>query len=151
MSKIDLSKAKIGDMFQTRNGKIVEYIGVCANKTNDLYALKDEKGFIYYFNEDGSYMTIAEHELDLIEQVFVFNAPLDELIEEETKQIKENDDAIAEEKELQRREEVLKYADMLFFNQKDTRIALFGYDVAIVTAESIVKSRDKYLKDGKLC
>lgn len=55
------------------------------------------------------------------------------------------------ELEEKRRKEVLKYADMLFFNQKDTRIALFGYDVAIETAEIIVKSRDKYLKDGKLC
>lgn len=54
------------------------------------------------------------------------------------------------ERQLQRRQEVLKYADILFFNQKDTRVALFGYDEAIETAEIIVEARDKYIKEGKL-
>lgn len=74
-----------------------------------------------------------------------------EVIEELTETLKSIVGDSVSEEELQRRKEVLKYADMLFFNQKDTRVALFGYDVAIKTAEIIVKDRDEYLKDGKLC
>lgn len=149
MSKIDLSKAKIGDMFRTRGGFIRTYDEYVNYKSHNFYLLKDECGNKFYYYQYGGFILDRESEFDLLEQIL--DKPLDELIEEGTKQIKENDDAIAEEKELQRRQEVLKYADMLFFNQKDTRISLFGYDVAINTAESIVKSRYKYLKDGKLC
>jgi hypothetical protein len=74
-----------------------------------------------------------------------------EVIEELTETLKSIVGDSVSEEELQRRKEVLKYADMLFFNQKDTRVALFGYDVAIETAEIIVKDRDEYLKEGKLC
>ena len=147
MSKIDLSKAKIGDKFRTRDGSVMEYVGY--DNFLDLYIVSSENNKPYLVQKDGRYLSERECFSDLIVQVL--DKPLDELIEEGTKQFRESRDAIAEENELQRRHEVLKYADMLFFNQKDTRIALFGYDVAINTAECIVKSRYKYLKDGKLC
>ena len=147
MNNIDLSKAKIGDKFRTRDGSVMEYVGY--DNFLDLYIVSSENDKPYPVQKDGRYLSEQECFSDLIVQVL--DKPLDELIEEATKQFRENDDAIAEENELQRRQEVLKYADMLFFNQKDTRVALFGYDVAIETAEIIVKSRDKYLKDGKLC
>ncbi len=146
MSNIDLSKAKIGDKFRTRGGCVVEYVKY--ENLLDLYIVSSENDKPYPVQKDGRYLSERECFSDLIVQVL--DKPLDELIEEGTKQFRENDDAIAEENELQRRQEVLKYADMLFFNQKDTRLALFGYDVAIETAEIIVKTRDKYLKDGKL-
>lgn len=148
MSNIDLSNAKIGDKFRTKNGQILEYIGE-EECYDDAYKLINETHSVFYYHKKGNFLLHKESDYDLTEQVF--DKPLDDLIEEGTRQIKENDDAIAEENELQRRQEVLKYADRLFFNQKDTRIELFGYDVAIETAEIIVKSRDKYLKDGKLC
>lgn len=146
MSKIDLSQAKVGDKFRTREGQILEYIG---EEGIGAYKLMDENHGVFYYHKKGNFSSLRESDYDLFVQVI--DKPLDELIKEATKQIKENDDAIAEENELQRRQEVLKYADMLFFNQKDSRVALFGYDVAIETAEIIVKARDKYLKDGKLC
>lgn len=150
MSNIDLSQAKIGDKFRTELGYTVTFKGLYKHgkrykymfeRVDDRYSgcCCDINGVPY---KDKEMYTIAEQ---------VFDKPLDEQIKEATKQFRENDDVITEENELQRRQEVLKYADMLFFNQKDTRIALFGYDVAIETAEIIVKSRDKYLKDGKLC
>lgn len=49
--------------------------------------------------------------------------------------------------EAKRREEVLKYADMIFFNENWEQ----EYIDAIEMAEGIVEQRDKYLKDGKLC
>jgi hypothetical protein len=149
MSKIDLSKANVGDKFRTRDGFIMTYYGYVNYKGIDYYLLKGEDCYGLYYNKTGKFILDRDTEYDLVNPAL--DKQIDELIKEATKHIKENDDAIAEENELQRRQEVLKYADRLFFNQKDTRIELFGYDVAIETAEIIVKSRDKYLKDGKLC
>ena len=149
MSNIDLSKAKIGDKFRTRDGQIVEYVCKDQSDIADSYILKDESNCEFYYHKKGNFLLFKESDYDLIEQVF--DKPLDELIEIATTKFRESDDVIAAEGDLQRRKEVLKYADMLFFNQKDSRVALFGYDVAIETAEIIVKTRDKYLKDGKLC
>ena len=49
--------------------------------------------------------------------------------------------------EAKQREEVLKYADMIFFNKNWEQ----EYINAIETAEYIVNLRNQYLKDGKLC
>jgi hypothetical protein len=49
--------------------------------------------------------------------------------------------------EAKHREEVLKYADMVFFNKNWEQ----EYINAIETAEYIVNLRNQYLKDGKLC
>lgn len=136
MSKIDLSKAKIGDKFQTRDGQIFEYHGEDLDHRDDKYELIDGQGTIRHFYQYGEYLYGENNKLDLMEQVI--DKPLDS-------------DAIEEEKqELERRQEVLKFADMLFFDQKDTRVALFRYDEAIKVAENIVNIRDKYLKEGKL-
>ncbi len=147
MSNIDLSQAKIGDKFRTRGGGVVEYVKY--DNLLDLYIVSSKNDNQYQVQKDGRYLSERECFSDLIVQVL--DKPLDELIEEGTKQFRESRDAIAEENELQRRQEVLKYADRLFFNHKDTRIAPFRYPEAIEAAEDIVKLRDKYLKDGKLC
>ena len=68
MSKIDLSKAKIGDKFRTRRGKIMEYIG--ESSFNNQYILIDERDIKLYFYKEGNYTLITEHKYDLIEQVF---------------------------------------------------------------------------------
>lgn len=68
MSKIDLSKAKIGDKFRTRRGKIMEYIG--ESRFNNQYILKDERDIKLYFYKEGNYTLVTEHKYDLIEQVF---------------------------------------------------------------------------------
>jgi phosphosulfolactate synthase (CoM biosynthesis protein A) len=164
MSKIDLSKAKIGDKFRTRDGRILEYKGKSDVMIDDNYLFddKEERRTILLFR-NGSYMLTYKHELDLIEQVL--DKPLDELIEEGTKQIKENDDAIAEEKELQRREEVVELAEKLVINElfavtnhiHDMRElgAAINLDspteYAFLIAEEFVNNKSKYLKNGKLC
>jgi hypothetical protein len=51
------------------------------------------------------------------------------------------------ELETKYREEVLKYADMIFFNKNWEQ----EYINAIETAEYIVNLRNQYLKEGKLC
>lgn len=94
---IDLSKAKIGDKFRTRDGRILKYIGENYKYDDDKYKLIEEDGSIRHFFQYGEYLSYKEDYLDLVEQVF--DKPLDELIEEATKQFRENDDAIAEEKE----------------------------------------------------
>lgn len=95
----------------------------------------------------------------MVEQVI--DKPLDVLIKEATKQFRENDDAIAEENELQRRQEVVELAERLFVGEvmyneyseykkqnifgKSYREYVFG------KAEDFVYLKEKYLKEGKLC
>lgn len=149
MNTIDLSKAKIGDKFRTRGGRILEYKGKSDVMIDDNYLFddKEERRTILLFR-NGSYMLTYKHELDLIEQVF--DKPLDELIEEATKQFKENDDAIAEENELQRRQEVVELAEKLWLrNLKDW--TGYSYDAAFKDAETFIGLKIKYLKEGKLC
>ena len=163
MSKIDLSKAKIGDKFRTKLGYVVIFTGLYprAKKYRYIFERVDDKycGFccdingVPYGNDE--IYTIAEQ---------VFDKPLDELIEEETKQIKENDDAIAEGKELQRRQEVVELAEEMYimFENETLRYRLnrdgIGNfcsenlrEMAIIRAASFVNKKHKYLKDGKLC
>jgi hypothetical protein len=148
METIDLSKAKIGDKFRTRDGQILEYIGENFECRNDRYELIDEQGLIKYFYQYGNYLICEENALDLI--VKAPNKPLDELIEEATKEIKENCDAIAEENELQRRQEVVELAEKLWLrNLKD--LAEYSYFDAFKDAETFIKLKVNYLKEGKLC
>jgi hypothetical protein len=95
MSNIDLSKAKIGDKFRTRGGCVVEYVKY--ENLLDLYIVSSENGNQYPVQKDGRYLRERECFSDLIVQVL--DKPLDGLIEEATKQFRENDDAIVEEKE----------------------------------------------------
>jgi hypothetical protein len=92
---VDLSKAKIGDKFRTKNGRILEYIGknfectgVNSEYYDDKYELIDKHGFTLHFFQYGEYLYNEENDLDLVEQVL--DKPLDELIQEATKQFKEN-------------------------------------------------------------
>lgn len=84
MSKIDLSKANIGDKFRTRSGCILEYVGEGPDYNEDKYLLEDGGGERFNFYKYGDYTLTILHDLDLVEQVF--DKPLDELIEEATKQ-----------------------------------------------------------------
>lgn len=161
MSKIDLSKAKVGDKFRTRDGQILEYIG--EEGYNDGYKLMDENHSVFYYHRKGNFLSLSVSDYDLIVQVF--DKPLDELIQEATKQIKENDDAIEEENELQRRQEVVELAEKLVTNElfavtnhiHDMRElgAAINLDspteYAFLIAEEFVNNKSKYLENGKLC
>lgn len=77
MSKIDLSRAQIGDKFRTKDGQILEYIGKnfeCAGVNceyyDDKYELTNKHGFIRHFFQYGGYLYNEENNLDLVEQVF---------------------------------------------------------------------------------
>jgi hypothetical protein len=100
--------------------------------------------------------------LDLVEEVL--DEPLDELIEEATKQFRESDDAIAEENELHHRQDVIELAEKMYimFENETLRYHLNrdGNDnfcsedlreMAIIRASSFINKKHKYLKDGKLC
>lgn len=143
---IDLSKAKIGDKFRTRDGQILEYSGENLDYRDDKYELIDGQGFIKHFFQYGEYLYNEENYLDLIEQVF--EKPLDELIEEGTKQFRENGDAIAEGNELQRRQEVVELAERIFFSDRGN---MYTFKECVEIAENSVNIRNQYLKDGKLC
>lgn len=146
MSNIDLSKAKIGDKFRTRCGCILEYIGNDSYDIDDKYLLKDENGRRCNFYKYGNYITFGEDDLDLVEQVL--DKPLDELIEEGTKQFRESRDAIAEGNELQRRQEVVELAERIFFSDRGN---MYTFKECVEIAENSVNIRNQYLKDGKLC
>lgn len=146
MSKIDLSKAKIGDKFRTRDGQILGYLGEGLDHSrDDKYQLVDGQCIIRHFYQYGEYLYGEENYLDLIEQVI--DKPLDELIEEGTKLIKENDNAIAEENELQRRQEVVELADRIFFSERGSA---YSFKDCIEVAEHSVNMINQYLKEGKL-
>lgn len=73
MSKIDLSKAKIGDKFRTRNGGVVTYKGTdgrIAKSRSDYYVCvcSDDTKITYFKN--GALLLDEEHPYDLVEQVF---------------------------------------------------------------------------------
>lgn len=70
MSKIDLSKAKIGDKFRTKDGRILVYSGESVGCRDDKYGLIDECGYIKHFYQSGEYLYDEETDLDLVEQVF---------------------------------------------------------------------------------
>lgn len=71
MSKIDLSKAKIGDKFRTRDGQILKYD--CKDNSisfDDIYLLIDESHSVFYYYKKGNFLSLRESEYDLVEQVF---------------------------------------------------------------------------------
>lgn len=163
MSNIDLSKAKIGDKFRTKLGYVVIFTGLYrrAKKYRYMFDRVDDKYCGFCCDING--VTYGNDEIyTIVEQVF--DKPLDELIEEGTKQIKKNDDAIKEEQELQRRQEVVELAEKLVTNElfavtnhiHDMRElgAAINLDspteYAFLIAEEFVNNKSKYLKDGKL-
>lgn len=155
---IDLSKAKIGDKFRTKDGQILEYIG---EEGIDAYKLMDESHSVFYYHEKGNFLSHKETNYDLIVQVF--DRPLDELIEEGTKQIKENDDAIAEGNELQRRQEVVELAEKMLLSESMHKLCITylrgkqynGSERAtsfhayfLKAAEVFIDYKNEYLKNG---
>jgi hypothetical protein len=78
MSKIDLSKAKIGDKFRTRDGRVVEYVDY--DNFLDLYIVSSEYDKLYPVQKDGRFLSEREGFSDLIVQVI--DKPIDELIED---------------------------------------------------------------------
>lgn len=129
---IDLSKAKIGDKFMTDAGYMVQFVSLCRGSKYKYYLEGVDNKCWLRCDSEGNTTKVGGKQYKLIEKV------IDKADGKEAKT------------ETKRRQEVLKYADMLFFDQKEIRVALFRYDEAIKVAENIVKSRDKYLKDGKL-
>jgi hypothetical protein len=141
-----------------KNGVIVTY--KCYSSYSGVHVL--ENGLQLYVAKHDGTAGNGIHEYDVIEQVL--DKPLDELIEEGTKQIKENDDAIAEEKELQRRQEVVELAEKMYI-MFENEILRYGLSRngsseypseklmgnAIIRAASFINRKQKYLKYGKLC
>lgn len=146
MKAIDLSKANFGDKFRTRDGQILEYIGENFEYREDRYEFIDEQGAIKHFYQYGNYLFDEVNGLDLI--VKATNKPLDGLIKEATKQFRENDDAIAEGNELQRRQEVVELAERIFFSDRGN---IYSFKECVEIAEYSVNIRNQYLNDGKLC
>lgn len=139
MSKIDLSKAKIGDKFRTKNGLILTY---CKRTyvDSDFHVLTHNDGSIDVFYKNGNYLKRSACGLDLAEQVFddekdraitdkiikdvekVVNGVLKAmpLIESTTianlsrEPLPENNE---DDDELQRRQEVVELAEKLVTNE----------------------------------
>lgn len=169
MSKIDLSKAKIGDKFRARCGCLFVYVGKLSYDVADKYLLIDEEGSKFNFFKYGCYMEADEHRLDLVEQVF--DEPLiamkrterDERTNRDMQKIAEIADE--EKQELQRRQEVVELAEKLVTNElfavtnhiHDMRElgAAINLDspteYAFLIAEEFVNNKSKYLENGKLC
>lgn len=161
MSKIDLSKAKIGDKFRTRNGGVVTYKGTdgrIAKSRSDYYvcACSGDAKITYFKN--GVLLLDEEHPYDLVEQVFD-----DDKMEREIKSQKEMQEAVGieDEAELQRRQEVVELAEKMYimFENETLRCYLSCNDtycsedlveMTFIRAAFFVNKKHKYLKEGKL-
>lgn len=150
MAAIDLSKAKIGDKFRMKLGWVVKYIDVDYNRIgSDIFLLEDEGGAKFYFFKYGNYMSIEEHNFDLVEQVFdetLDTIERDERINRDMQKIAEIADE--ERQELQRRQEVVELAERIFFSDRGNT---YSFKECVEVAEHSVNIRNQYLKDGKLC
>lgn len=171
MSKIDLSKAKIGDKFRTRNGRILEYKGKSDAMIADNYLFDDkEECRTILFFRNGSYMLRYKHELDLIAQVFddeKGRAITDKILNDVEKvtngvaeampliesavianlprePLPENNE---DDPELQRRKEVVELADRIFFSERGSA---YSFKDCIEVAEHSVNMINQYLKEGNL-
>ena len=164
MSKIDLSKAKLGDKFRTRDGSVVEYVGY--EDILDLYTVSGENNKPYPVHKDGRYLCARESSDDVIVQV------LDESLDTIERDVRTNREmekivevAKEEKQELQRRQEVVELAEKLVTNElfavtnhlHDMRElgAAINLDspteYAFLIAEEFVNNKSKYLENGKLC
>lgn len=167
---IDLSKAKVGDKFRTRDGRILKYLGENLDYIEDKYELIDEQGNIKHFYRHGGYLDDEEFELDLVEQVFdnekdraitdkilkdvekvvngvaeamplIESATIANLSREPLPENREDDD------ELQRRQDVVELAERIFFSDRGN---MYIFKECVEIAENSVNIRNQYLKDGKL-
>lgn len=143
MSKIDLSKAKVGDKFRLVTNKIVTYI--CNNEY-------DGELWHRVMFEDGRELDIDDMwiEENLVEQVFDDEKDTTdrEIVEAMNQAIKDIPEKAAErEKELQRRQEVVELADRIFFSERGSA---YSFKDCIEVAEHSVNMINQYLKEGKL-
>ena len=145
MATIDLSKAKIGDKFRTNCSLILTYVRSVTVSSEIFYELVSDDGYKQFCNREGRCEPHIGSRCDLVAQVI--DKPLDELIKEATKQIKENTDAIAEENELQRRQEVVELAERIFFSDRGN---MYSFKECVEVAEHSVNIRKQYLNEGKL-
>lgn len=138
---IDLSKAKVGDKFRTKNGLILTY---CKRTyvDSDFHILTHNDGSIDVFYKNGNYLKRSACGLDLAEQVFDKGDLLDnnisaeegvqaivEMAKNEYEKAKELGVAIQnlpliveqpkeDNPELQRRQEVIALAEKLVVNEE---------------------------------
>lgn len=162
MSKIDLSQAKIGDKFRTRDGIVVKYVDY--DKFLDLYFVS-ENDKPYPVQKDGRFLCERESFSDLIEQVL--DKTLD-IIERDMRINREMEEIVEvakkEKQELQRRQEVVELAEKMYImfeneilkydlsrNGSSTHSSEKLKERAIIRAASFIDRKQKYLKDGKLC
>lgn len=179
MSKIDLSKAKLGDKFITKEGRILTLAHQGRKYTligSGCFVRLNHNGKLYEDNEESKF--------DLIEQVFD-NGDLDigergevlaEMTKSEYEKAKELDIDFLQvyieknpeednKQELQRRQEVIALAEKLVVNEEmmKSHRDLFEAEVhncaktpttypafVIRSAEDFIKYKNQYLKDGKL-
>jgi hypothetical protein len=179
---IDLSKARVGDKFRTRDGHIMVYTsyeGYILGSGRGEYVLTTEEEFpvgdgleklsFYYFSDgtgndglpfDASNVLQSLQEkipirvpygYELVEQVFddekdIMNLEIDERRNREMQKFVE--DAKDENQELQRRQEVVELAEMIFFSDRGNK---YSFKECVEVAEHSVNIRNQYLKEGKLC
>ena len=163
MSKIDLSKAKIGDKFRTRNGGVVTYKGTdgrIAKSRSDYYVCvcSDDAKITYFKN--GALLLDEEHPYDLVEQVFD-----DDKMEREIKSQKEMQEAVGieDEAELQRRQEVVELAEKMYtmleienFKYYLCNSGNYAFEseelmrLTFVRAGTFINKKHQYLKERKL-
>lgn len=146
---IDLSKAKIGDKFLTREGYVVALKDIVQYMGDIIYRLTSPKVFVRVFQNGKMYKGNKASEFDLVEQVFdeTFDTTeRDERINHEMQ--KSVEEAREENQELQRRQEVVELAERIFFSDRGS---MYSFKECIEVAEHSVNIRNQYLKEGKLC
>lgn len=161
MSKIDLSKAKVGDKFITKGGRILTLAYQGRKYTlvgRGCFVRLNQNGKLYEDNEDSKF--------DLIEQVFDNGDLLEpgergevlaEMTKSEYEKAKESGidflqvyiakNPEEDNQELPRRQEVVELADRIFFSERGSA---YSFKECIEVAEHSVNVINQYLKEGKL-
>lgn len=168
MNKIDLSKAKVGDKFRTREGYVVELKDTVPYFGYDVYRLTSPSAFVCILQDGRMHKCNKESEFDLVEQVFDDEKDTTdlEIVEAMNNVTKEIHEKVAErEQELQRRQEVVELAERLLFmnrmhdayndhiealNKENLHTLISFPSYILQCAEDFIKYKNQYLKDGKL-
>jgi hypothetical protein len=168
MSKIDLSKAKLGDKFRTREGYIVALKDIVRHMGDDVYLLTSPSAFVCVLQDGKIHKGNKASEFDLVEQVFDDEKDTTDLerIDAMNQALKEFSEKAAErEKDLQRRQEVVELAERLLFmnrmhdayndyiealNNENLHTLISFPSYILQCAEDFIKYKNQYLKEGKL-